>query len=124
VLGVGLHDDYLRHVLQVHGDDIQRYQPDFAWEPDGEHDLAFIVVRGDETVGVVILRRDGDVARILLDYVTRRYRDFTPGEFVWRRSGLLSGLGLRRVMTPPNMVGAYYAHLGFHSDGREYVLDL
>jgi hypothetical protein len=87
VLGVGLQDDYLRHVLEVHGDDIRRYQPDFSWAPDAERDLAFIVMRGDETVGVVILRRDGDVARILLDYVTPRYRDFTPGEFVWRRSG-------------------------------------
>jgi hypothetical protein len=124
VLGVGLRDDYLRHVLRIHEQDILRYQPDFLWDPDSERDLAFIVVRGDETVGVVLLRRDGDVARILLDYVTPRYRDFTPGEFVWRHSGLLDGAGVRHVMTPPNMVGAYYDHVGFHSNGREFVLDL
>jgi hypothetical protein len=124
VLGVGLRDDYLQHVLRIHGEDILRYQPDFVWAPEPEHDLAFIVMRGDETVGVVLLRRDGDVGRILLDYVTPRYRDFTPGEFLWRRSGLLSDLGLRHVMTPPNMVGAYYGHVGFRSTGEEFVLDL
>ena len=124
VLGVGVHDDYLAHVLRGHRDDILRYQPDFDWDPDPARDLAFIVARGDETVGVVILRRDGDVARIRLDYVTPRFRDFTPGEFVWRRSGLLSDLGFRRVLTPPHMVSAYYGHLGFRSNGREYVLDL
>jgi hypothetical protein len=124
VLGVGLRDDYLRHVLRIHEPDILRYQPDFVWDPDPERDLAFIVIRGDETVGVVLLRREGDIARILLDYVTPRYRDFTPGEFVWRRSGLLDGVGVRHVLSPPNMVAAYYDQVGFRSNGTEFVLDL
>ena len=124
VLRVGLRDDYLRHVLKIHEADILRYQPDFVWDPTPDLDLAYIVMRGDETVGVVLLRRDGDIARILLDYVTPRYRDFTPGEFVWRRSGLLGDLGFRHVMTPPHMVDAYYDRVGFTSNGREYVLDL
>jgi hypothetical protein len=124
VLEVGPQDDYLRHVLRTHGEDILRFQPDFLWDPDTDTDHAFIVMRGDETVGVVVLRREGEDARICLDYVTPKYRDFTPGEFVWRHSGLLNGLGFRRVLTPPNMVAAYYDHVGFHSNGREYVLDV
>ena len=124
VLEVGPDDEYLRHVLRIHDADILSFQPDFVWDPDEELDLAFIVVRGDETVGVVLLRRDGDMARVLLDYVTPRYRDFSPGEFVWRRSGLLDDRGFRHVTTPPNMVGAYYDRVGFRSTGREYVLDL
>jgi hypothetical protein len=124
VLEVRPEDDYLRHVLKVHREDILRYQPDFAWQPGDGDDHAFIVMRGDETVGVVVLRLDGDVAQIRLDYVTPRYRDFTPGEFVWRRSGMLTALGVRHVMTPPNMIGAYYDHVGFRSNGREYVLDV
>ena len=47
--------------------------------------------KGDETVGVVVLEVDGDTAHVQLDYATPRYRDFSPGEFVWRRSGLLEG---------------------------------
>jgi len=125
VLRVHNDDDYLRHVLRTHGDDIARFQPDFSWsDPHPDTDLAFIVVRGDETVGVVIVRRDGDIARVLLDHVTPKYRDFTPGEFVWRRSGMLNGLGFRHVMTPPHMVGAYYDRVGFTRNGNTYVLDL
>ena len=60
----------------------------------------------------------------MLDYVTPRYRDFSPGEFVWRRSGLLREHGFRRVVTPPNMVGAYYERLGFRPEGASYVLEL
>ncbi len=124
VLEVRPDDQYLRHVLNLHREDILRYQPDFSWSPGDVDDHAFIVMKGDETVGVVVLRQDGDVAQIRLDYVTPRYRDFTPGEFVWRRSGMLTALGVRHVTTPPNMVGAYYDHVGFRSNGREYVLDV
>lgn len=123
VLEVGPGDEYLRHVLRVHGEDILRFNPDFVHDP-GEAQAAFLVQKGDETVGVVLLREDGDTAHVLLDYVTPRYRDFSPGEFVWRRSGLLADHGIRRVVTPPSMVGAYYDRLGFQRDGGSWVLDV
>ena len=124
VLEVGPADEYLRHVLRIHGADILRFQPDFVWDPAAARGHAFVVLRGDETVGVVLLTADGTVARVQLDYVTPRYRDFSPGEFVWRRSGLLREDGFTRVVTPPRMVGAYYDRLGFRRDGESYVLDL
>ncbi len=124
VLEVGPEDQYLRHVLALHREDILRYQPDFSWRPGDGDDHAFIVMKGDETVGVVVLRQEGAAASLLLDYVTPRYRDFTPGEFVWRRSGMLTALGVRQVTTPPNMVGAYYDHVGFRRTDDRYVLDV
>lgn len=122
VLAVGTDDAYLAHVLRQHHPDIARFQPD--WDGVREEDHAFVVQHGDETVGVVVVRPDGDVARIRLDYVTPKYRDFTPGEFVWRHSSVLRDLGFRHVLTAPGMVGAYYAHVGFRPNGREFVLDL
>jgi hypothetical protein len=124
VIEVGRDDAYLKHLLEVHADDIQRYQPGFSWAPTAERDHAFVVLHGNETVGVVLVDADHDVARVRLDYVTPRYRDFTPGEFVWRDSGVLTALGFRHVMTPPDMVDAYYARVGFRPNGREFVLDL
>jgi len=124
VVEVGTGDEYLRHVLRVHGADILRFQPDFLWDPTDEAGHAFVVMKGDETVGVVLLHAVDKVARVLLDYVTPRFRDFSPGEFVWRRSGLLRDHGFTRVVTPPEMVGAYYDRLGFHREGDSWVLDL
>ena len=124
VVEVGTDDEYLRHVLRVHGADILRFQPDFVWDPADESGHAFVVMRGDETVGVVLLRAEERVARVLLDYVTPRFRDFSPGEFVWRRSGVLRDHGFTRVVTPPGMVGAYYDRLGFRPEGESWVLDL
>ena len=124
VLEVAPHDAYLGHVLRVHGVDIERYQPGFSWAPDQPGWHAFLVQKGDETAGVVLLAVDGDVGRVLLDYVTPRFRDFSPGEFVWRRSGVLRELGLTRVVTSPEMVAPYYDRIGFRPEGQAYVLDV
>jgi hypothetical protein len=124
VLEVRGDDEYFRHVLRVHGADILRFNPDFVHDPADTDQDAFLVQRGDETVGVVLLRAEGDTAHVLLDYVTPRYRDFSPGEFVWRRSGMLAEHGYRRVVTSPTMVGPYYDRLGFQRDGASWVLSL
>jgi hypothetical protein len=127
VLEVGPDDEYLRHVMRVHGADILKFQPDLVWDGNAPGRSAFLVERGDETVGVVLLRDDGDgVARVQLDYVTPRFRDFSPGEFVWRRSNLLRGRGFTRVETPAGMVDAYYERLGFRHDDASgsWLLDL
>jgi hypothetical protein len=105
-------DAYLRHVLRVHDDDIARFQPAFTADGGG---AAFLVQRGDETVGVVVVRDAGDgVGRVELDYVTPRFRDFTPGEFVYRHSGVFAAHGLRSLVVdalPQNR--EYFERVGF-----------
>ncbi|WP_210438158.1 hypothetical protein [Nocardioides xinjiangensis] len=123
VLEVAPTDEYLRHTLRVHGTDILRFNPGFDFDPSSTHH-AFLVQKHDETVGVVLLHGNGSTADVLLDYVTPRYRDFAPGEFVWRRSGVLASRGIRHVVTRPGMVGAYYERLGFQRTGEAWRLDL
>lgn len=125
VLEVGNDDAYLRHVLDVHAADIATFQPDLSFDATDPANHAFVLQRGDETVGVVLIRLTGDTAVVLLDYVTPRYRDFSPGAFVWRQSGLLSDRGVTTVVTSPTMVGAYYERVGFspRPDGS-FELDL
>jgi hypothetical protein len=125
VLEVGANDEYLRHVLRVHGEDILKFQPNFVWDGAAPGRSAYLIQHGDETVGVVLIRDDGNgVAQVELDYVTQRFRDFSPGEFVWRRSGLLKDEGFRRVITPIGMVAPYYDRLGFKKESDHFVLEL
>jgi hypothetical protein len=123
VVEVDPDDDYLAHVLTVHGADIARFYPGFNLR---RPDAAFLVVREDETVGVVLLRDAGSgVAYVDLDYVTERYRDFTPGEFVYRQSGLFTSKGFHTVVVSarPSMA-AYFTRLGFTRDGDTFTLTL
>ena len=125
VLEVDPADEYLRHVLRVHHADMLKHQPDLLWDGAAPDRRAYLVQRGDETVGVVLAREEpGGVLQIELDYVTPRFRDFSPGEFVWRRSSQLHEQGLRRVVSPPAMVAPYYDKVGFRRQGDAFVLDV
>jgi hypothetical protein len=125
VLEVGPLDEYLLHTLRVHAEDIDTYQPGFVWDGTVPGHTAYLVEHGAETVGVVLVRDAGDgVAQVQLDYVTPRFRDFSPGEFVFRRSGLFRDRGFRRVVTPAGMVAPYYDRLGMRREGESYVLDV
>ena len=117
-------DEILRHVLHLHREDIARLDPGFRAEAEPGR-AAFLILNGDEIVGVVLFHADEDgVARVDLDYVTQRYRDFTPGEFVYRHSQFFTDRGCRVVVAPPGMPSPYYDRLGFRRDGDRYVLNL
>lgn len=125
VVPVGPDESYLQHFLKVQGPDIRRYFPQFDAGALGHGRSAYLVERGNETVGVVVVRDAGDgVAQVELDYVTPRFRDFSPGEFVYRSSGLFRGKGFRQIKTPPDMVNPYYRRLGFREEGDHWVVDL
>lgn len=125
VLEVGPLDEYLRYTLRVHAADIEKFQPGFVWDGAAPGHTAYLVERGAETVGMVLVRDAGNgVAQVELDYVTPRFRDFSPGEFVFGRSGLFRDRGFRTVVTPAGMVAPYYGRLGMRREGQSYVLDV
>ncbi|QAY71345.1 hypothetical protein [Xylanimonas protaetiae] len=111
-------DAYLLHVLRTYADDIAGFSPGFAAVPAaGERRAAFLVQKGDETVGVVeIADEGGGTGVVLLDWVSRRFRDFTPGEFVYRESGIVAGKGFTRLVVPPTSRtdARYLTRVGFH----------
>jgi len=118
----------LRHLLARHHDEIVRLHD---VDPDAlPATEAYLVLHGDETVGAVVLDDRGDgTARLTLDHVVERYRDFTPGDHVFRRSGALVGRGYARVVTRPGITGrtaTYYEAVGFVRDTAtdELVLEL
>ena len=125
VLEVGPLDEYLRYTLRVHAADIEKFQPGFVWDGAAPGHTAYLIEHGAETVGMVLVRDAGNgVAQVELDYVTPRFRDFSPGEFVFRRSGLFHDRGFRTVVTPAGMVAPYYDRVGMRREGQSYVLDV
>jgi hypothetical protein len=124
VLEVGGSDAYLVHVLAAHSKDISRFNPGFA---SAVSPYAFLVQRGEQTVGVVLAHDAGEGrAQIDLDYVLPEYRDFTPGEFVYRRSDVFTDHGFKQVLAPTRMreSASYLNKVGFHSEDDRLVLTL
>ncbi|WP_273652647.1 hypothetical protein [Cellulomonas fimi] len=123
VVDVGAGDAYLRHFLAVHAEEIGRFQPGFALAGDAS---GFLVARGDEVVGVVVVRDVGHgVGVVDLDWVTTRFRDFTPGEFVYRRSGVFAEHGWRVLhVEPAPAMREYFAKVGFRETATRWVREV
>lgn len=128
VIPVAAGDAFLQHVLATHSEDIAKVQPHFVpAAPAGDVRSAFLVVRGDENVGVVSLRNEGSgVGVVELDWVKPQYRDFTPGEFVYRESHALADAGFRRLEVPSAEASdsAYLERMGFAAKGDRWVREL
>ncbi|GEL94107.1 YgjV family protein [Cellulomonas composti] len=122
---VATDDAYLARVLHVHAADIAKHAPQYPGPASGT--AAFLVVRGDETIGVVQVHDEGaGVGRVQLDYVTPRFRDFRPGQFVYGRSGVFRALGLRRLVVEPEPTSRdYLRRVGFQpSDEGAWVREV
>lgn len=121
-------DVFVREFVDVHAADIARYAPQFAATTEPERRRAmFMVVRGDEAVGLVAVRDDGaGVGFIELDWVKERFRDFTPGEFVYRESTALSQAGFTRLELVPTEATDrdYLRKVGFRTDRERWVRDV
>ncbi len=127
VVNVGVREPILAHLLERHAEDIALYDRDWATALESA-ERAFVVTSGDDVVGVVLSRAADEPAteQVVLDYVLPPYRDFTPGEFVYRSGGPFAAVGARRVVASPGMQRSekYLAAVGFqHRDG-DWVLDL
>ncbi len=135
VVGVDPRSEHLDHLLGVHAADVERHNPGFDLQlllrredPPGTcRVLAFLVLRGDEVVGVVVLCDGGDgVARVELDWVSPRFRDLSVGTFVYRHDGRLAAQGLHRLLANDRMADRdeYFRRVGFHREGDELVRDV
>lgn len=120
-------EGYVRHVLRDFERDIRQFNPGFSPAEAQAAEFGFLILTGTETVGLVLARDAGrDTVQVSLDYVLPKYRDFTPGEFVYRRGGPFAARGFRRVIAPPSMLGAeaYLTRIGFRRRDDALVLDL
>jgi len=112
-------------VLSEHRRDIAKFFPASSWTGGEDDREAFLVTPGDETVGVVVVQDAGDgAAQMELDDATPRFRDFAPGEFVYRRRGLFRDRGFHQVLTPPDLLQPYYGQLGCTREGASCALDV
>lgn len=127
VVPIGVGEPFLRHTLERHADDVAAFNPP-PEELLVEAQHAFLITTGDELVGVVLARAgaEPDEQQVVLDYVLPAYRDFTPGEFVFRPDGPFARLGARRVVASPAMLASarYLEAVGFRAEGDRQVLEL
>lgn len=118
------HDDpYLQHFLKLHAEQTKHHFPDFDRSQPSRSSI--LVMRGDETVGVVAISDIADgTANVSLDYVTERFRDFSPGKYVYEDSGLFQRLGVHRIRAPKARDEQYLRKMGFQQQDGAWLRDV
>lgn len=126
VLPVTADDAFVKEVMRIHADDIAAHAPAFTATSDPARSM-FLLTRGDEAVGLVAVHDRGDgLGRVELDWVKKRFRDFSPGEFVYRESQVLADAGFERLEVVPHegTDTAYLARVGYSLAGDRWVRDV
>jgi hypothetical protein len=118
---------FLVDFLQYHLADIRRFQPAFEIpEPSGDL-VAMLLMRDGLPAGAWIGRVDGRDLHVLLDHVTKPYRDSQLSTWLYGKGvGVFRRLGVERLVTAPGAEAhrTYLERMGFRRDGDRYVLDL
>ena len=126
VLAVHMNEAYVQEVMRVHADDIAEHAPGFTANT-ADARVSFLITRGDEAVGIVAVRDLGQgLGRVELDWVKERFRDFSPGEFVYRESQVLADAGFTELEVIPHEATdtAYLTRVGYTSAGDRWVRDI
>jgi hypothetical protein len=119
---------FLADFLQYHLADIRRFQPDFT-VPAPEPDLvAMLLMRDGLPAGALIGQQRGSDLLILLDHVTKPYRDSQISTWLFGRgSAVFRRLGVERLVSPPGTDAhrTYLERMGFMRSGAAlYALEL
>jgi hypothetical protein len=107
----------LARFVAFHGEDIARFQPSFTGITS-DH-LAWAVLRDGVPVGIVLARRDGEVATIDLDYVAPAHRDQRAGTRFYATPALFAPHGITRLRTHAEVEAhrRYVVAMGFQPVG-------
>ncbi|MBM7824383.1 hypothetical protein JOD55_000210 [Arcanobacterium pluranimalium] len=80
---------------------------------------SFLIMHDEEIIGLFAVRLGEDAkANVVVDYVTERFRNFTPGKFIYTNHKLFADLGVRTLLLPANDTSdvAYFRKQGFDGD--------
>jgi len=117
LLPVDADDAYLRYFLNLHKDEILRFEPGFSFELN-ERQWIFFTLRNDAPAGIFIAEQSGaDALTVQLDYVIPGYRDLKLGKFLYQaqRTGIFSERGIRTIRSAPGSPehSRYLQEMGF-----------
>lgn len=85
LLAVSHDSAYLGSFVDFYRKEIAVFFPSYRFNPDAD-DLAVFVLRNMVPAGVLVVHKDGEQARVVLDFVIPGYRDFRAGRFLFETS--------------------------------------
>lgn len=115
---------YLKKFLEFYRAEISEFVPTYQFKP-AEDQVVVFILRNLLPVGLVIVKPEGEEARIFLDFVIPGYRDFRAGKFLFEESTeFYRQMGIVRLSTASGSKRheTYLQRMEFkqEEDGRYY----
>lgn len=119
---------YLVDFLQYHLADIRRFQPEFELPEPAPDVVAMLLMRDGLPAGAFIGRRRGTDLHVMLDHVTKPYRDSQISTWLFGRgAAVFHRLGVERLVSAPGTDAhrVYLERMGFvHTGAALYIREL
>ena len=108
--------------VERHEESISKAFPEFSPEQLADA-RAFFIMHDDEVVGLFGIRPEESTGHIVIDFVTERFRDFTPGTFLYNNEQIFTELGVTALALPMRAATdpVYFAKQGFVDQGEMLV---
>ncbi len=125
VVRVSPDEALVEHFIDRHAGAIASAFPKFKRDLLRGAQTAFIM-HNEEIIGLFGISVENGVGRVQIDFVTERFRDFTPGNFLYHHATLFDDMGLNKLeiekaaMTDP----VYFSKQGFIDEGELLVRSL
>ena len=118
---VNTHSKYLYKFLDFYKEDIQKFFPDFNYNPD-MNTVSFYVLRNMTVAGLFLAHREGDdTLKVGLDYSIPEYRDYKNGKYLYESlKDSFKKEGYKKVVAEPSsdIHKKYLLKLGFKKDSK------
>lgn len=115
---------FLVDFVRFHLADIHRFQPGFELPAPAPDVLALLLLRDGLPAGALVGRVHGGELEVLLDHVTKPYRDSQLSQWLYGKgSAVFTRRGVDRIVTAPGEEAhrTYLERNGFHREGDRYV---
>lgn len=113
--------DYLEYFLGFYRADIQKFVPNFQYQP-GESQVTLFILRDCKPVGIFIaVEVSAGVLRVVLDYVIPGYRDLKVGRYLFvDQAEFFRARGIREIVVTSRTkeFASYLLKVGFET-GQE-----
>ncbi len=117
---------YFKNLLQFHKSDLIKFfnKSDFSID---QSKFAFYILKDMSPIGVFIGKRNGKVLDVELDFVTKEYRDFKIGKYLYsdnKEMFVKEGFEVIQCTTNNELHKKYLEKMGFTSKGNDYSYEL
>ncbi len=126
ILEINEETTYYKNLLEFHKSDLVKFFNNSEFRID-ESKFAFYILKDMSPIGIFVGKKNGKTLEVELDFVTKEYRDFKIGKFLYKDNKdifIKQGFKVIKCTTYNDLHKKYLENMGFTNKGNDYSYEL